>query len=976
MPTQIREIRYRGFSTAPDDYAVPDGELEGVTGLVHEDEALKPIQPPTSLFDLPQGKTIDYIHLTPAFRHYILRDTETGQLSYTKDGGTFAPLESVGKEIYDIKSIGNTLLVLTPTGMHYFLYKDSTQGYLHLGTQIPFPQISFSISDYLKHSTNISISNIRDTDDRIMEWLNPKVANTYKEGRFCFPFLIRYALRLYDGTTTMPSPPIYMEVYNATFRLTDNFNPDVYFEYADYTLSYQEVDTPEDLALLLHWKDIVKSVDIFISRPIYTWRQDGKGNEGSIVPGMEDHDYSDYDDDPRNHDDGYIGERPPQPEFDRSTRYWRNTEHFDKELIATSSFYLLESIPLEKLTQEETKIIKKDYLPNLPSYETLTDNPSSHHRLIPSSAYVYNSRLNLTGLSEALFPQANRFLLLEEDRRLTSSKEAFFYVFLKGDDGEDLIFDLGRHSAFLEITLLFFPDPRAYKLIILNKERLKNGESRTWKCERKMKKHDFLSASYVDHIHKEQWEQISENTFMDLWGQFASAPAHRTFSLPNKVYTSEINNPFSFPTRGVNSIGTGKVLGISAATKALSAGQFGQFPLYALSTDGVWALEVAKDGTYTAKQPISRDVCINPKSITQIDNAVLFTSERGIMMLSGSQCVCISDSLDPNKSISLKGLPKSDLITKETGISTEQTEHLPLKDFLLGAEMIYDYPRQRLYAYNPKTSYTYVYSLKSKQWSTTETNIRKAVNSYPQTIAVTKDGKVVDYSKIDPTKRITNRYLVVVDIGGRSRGADDSVICVFDRLFMIDGGKPVVVAQWYGHIDMDKLAWKAAQIAKYYDDALLVIESNTLETKDPNRQVDGDHSHFILNQIKDVYDRLYARPQSADEIRDSIPRKYGFHTNVHTKPIIIDVLITFIREGLYVERDERCLNEYITYERKQNGAYGAILGKHDDLLMTRAIGLYISSNTKEMPLPKIIPIKTPEQRRSSRRMKPVNEATI
>ena len=194
---------------------------------------------------------------------------------------------------------------------------------------------------------------------------------------------------------------------------------------------------------------------------------------------------------------------------------------------------------------------------------------------------------------------------------------------------------------------------------------------------------------------------------------------------------------------------------------------------------------------------------------------------------------------------------------------------------------------------------------------------------------------------------------------------------------MMDGGKPVVVAQWYGHIDMDKLAWKSAQIAKYYDDALLVIESNTLETKDPNRQVDGDHSHFILNQIKDVYDNLYARPQSADEIRDSVPRKYGFHTNVHTKPIIIDVLITFIREGLYVERDERCLNEYITYERKQNGAYGAILGKHDDLLMTRAIGLYISSNTKEMPLPKIIQVKTAEQRRAaSRRSKPVSEATI
>ena len=136
MPTQIREIRYRGFSTSPDDYAVPDGDLEGVSGLVPEDEALKPIQPPAAIFDLPKGKTIDHVHVTPSFRHYILRDPETGELAYTKDGGTLVPLDSVGKDITEIQSVGNTLLVLTPTGMHYFLYKDSTK--VVISFQIPY----------------------------------------------------------------------------------------------------------------------------------------------------------------------------------------------------------------------------------------------------------------------------------------------------------------------------------------------------------------------------------------------------------------------------------------------------------------------------------------------------------------------------------------------------------------------------------------------------------------------------------------------------------------------------------------------------------------------------------------------------------------------------------------------------------------------------------------------------------------------
>lgn len=242
-------------------------------------------------------------------------------------------------------------------------------------------------------------------------------------------------------------------------------------------------------------------------------------------------------------------------------------------------------------------------------------------------------------------------------------------------------------------------------------------------------------------------------------------------------------------------------------------------------------------------------------------------------------------------------------------------------------------------------------------------------------VRFTEDGQglfwVWSLPEIDTQETIKNRYLVVVDIGGRSKGADYSVILVLDRLFMMDGGKPSVVAQWYGHIDMDLLAWKAAQIASYYDDALLVIESNTIETHDRERMVDGDQSSFLLNQIKDVYPNLYARKQSEEDIVNRVPRKYGFHTNVSTKPMIISTLVKVIREGLYVERDMRCLDEYMTYEKRPNGSFSAILGKHDDLLMTRAIGLHICFFEMDMPVV--------AQRHTSSRMKAqkiVSAATI
>lgn len=223
----------------------------------------------------------------------------------------------------------------------------------------------------------------------------------------------------------------------------------------------------------------------------------------------------------------------------------------------------------------------------------------------------------------------------------------------------------------------------------------------------------------------------------------------------------------------------------------------------------------------------------------------------------------------------------------------------------------------------------------------------------------------------EPDETITDRYLTVVDVGGRSKKSDFSVIVVFDRLFMADGDKPEVVAQWYGHIDIDLLAWKAAQIAAFYDDSLLVIESNTLETHDRERQVEGDQSQFILNQIKAIYPNLYARKQSEEEITEGFPRKYGFHTNVATKPMIISNLVKVIRQSLYIERDQRCLDEYITYERKPNGSYGAIIGKHDDLLMTRAIALHICFNEMELPQ-----IKKRKTRRQSKRRRQVTAATI
>ena len=192
-----------------------------------------------------------------------------------------------------------------------------------------------------------------------------------------------------------------------------------------------------------------------------------------------------------------------------------------------------------------------------------------------------------------------------------------------------------------------------------------------------------------------------------------------------------------------------------------------------------------------------------------------------------------------------------------------------------------------------------------------------------------------------------DRYVVSVDVGGVGDKSDYSCIRVFDRYSMIECGIPEVVAQWYGHIEHDKLAWKAAQIAHLYGDALLVIEANTLETAG----TEGNHFEYILNEIADHYPNLYSRTSEV-EIKQGRPRRWGFHTNTSTKPLVINHLIKALRDGLYIEHCSSTCDELDLYEYKENGKeMGAVEGNHDDRVMATAIGLWVCYN---YPLPSAI----------------------
>lgn len=815
----IKELQYKGYATEPSDYECPDGQLATSLNLINEDEQLKPVFQPSELAELPSGYKVVYIHDTNTFTHYILLNTSTNKLYWIDESIiTYAAVKPVSSatietelaqtspsrelysfgstEIYNVNGIGNTLIVLADNGMHYFLWKSVSEGYLFLGTHMPECPISFGLQGSVEKTDKFSVSvSVPQSQEELTEEqqdvvTNPILAKVNKfiaeksvnAGRFMYPFFVRYAYRLYDGSLTMHSSPILMPCCTsgcplAPFKtLTVNSGTiksinDIVIIAAFHELDYA-VKNSSKLDELKKWKDIVQSIDIFISKPIYTYDQNGKIKDlaahgvgsSTICKHVNQHHSIDKNRYPAKYAvRDMVGMFYNTYPDEDTTLYlglglpYKSDEQIEADLRSTSQFYYLQSIKLEDLKTERTKVpIETDYLQSLVAREVMTDDYDSHDRLAPTYSFGYNAKLNITGIRKKLYSnyetgdmvcysdaqiEAESF---NESAYLKPNHNYRLYFFIK-QEGKEIVVE-GNSSALAidhQFFYLYYPNTNAYKVVI------NDVTANTYK-EYILERHGFLNGAYY----------FGGFRFFAKKGKEVSsvvATSNNEIYLPNKIYTSEVNNPFHFPVLGINTVGTGTILGISAAAKAMSQGQFGQFPLYAFTTEGVWALEVSSTGSYSARQPITRDVCINTGSITQIDSSVLFATDRGIMLISGSQTQCITDGIFSEAPFNVLDLPGIDQLHAKLGHSADACLPMqPFLGFLAGCQMVYDYVHQRIFVYNPtkvngspKYTYAYVFSLKSKMWGMVFTNLASTINAYPEALAMTLDNKLVSFSETD-----------------------------------------------------------------------------------------------------------------------------------------------------------------------------------------------------------------------------------
>lgn len=781
---KISRIQLRGISRTPSDRMTEDGGCAESLNVSLDHSELAPSFIPedvTKSLGLPEDLQAEkvFVHKTANYENVVV--IQEGQFKAYSKTGEIISFFSMSGEVSDILSLGNTIIVLTSESVNYVLFKGGK--YISLGADIPFPKLkieakgkdgkktvtvdldeigvtgnyrafsSLQYGEYLNSGINADEGVVK-----ILSKINEQKAvmsgDLGRKGAFWGPVYVMYGVTLYNGTviTTVPElicrdvvlPYVWGLTLSSKFTINGANKEfqggiDAEIEAPAFTLG---VSAEEDYNLS-DWRDLIQSVDIYVSLPIDT-APDYRRVEIKEVT----------DTDTTN-----------ATQTRTATTNWGILKE-NEQILGEGNFYRVKSY---ELSQEENDTISKLFFTwDSQDYDVSGESLAvSIHRLPSSSvdhvyvdtlkvraekALQYNEQVLLSSASNLLqyrgvvstrwqssnwrYTARLKFILSdggviysEDGIQLPSSgflsfastKAASVEMIVRLDrkiytDQDWSDYDIETTYSYLKLPMNPHPSmPCAYATIGLGKSLEKYA----------FEKNGSLTLEQVQNI-------VDFNV---------DAPYY--LSLENKLLVSSASNPFVYPeTKRITF--QSKVLGVAVATSALSQGQFGQFPLYVFTEDGIWAMETAADGSFVTSKPLSRDVCVNPDSITSIDNAVAFVTDKGVMLLQGSQVANISPNMN-GRHYTIEGTAQAVIEGQEffkdfIPVLTDSTHFMA---YVREATIAYDYPGQRLVFIKKDEKYQYVYNLDTQTWHKVAYGIDllAPINSYPECLVQGKEYK-------------------------------------------------------------------------------------------------------------------------------------------------------------------------------------------------------------------------------------------
>lgn len=184
--------------------------------------------------------------------------------------------------------------------------------------------------------------------------------------------------------------------------------------------------------------------------------------------------------------------------------------------------------------------------------------------------------------------------------------------------------------------------------------------------------------------------------------------------------------------------------------------------------------------------------------------------------------------------------------------------------------------------------------------------IERALAAAPGPLGVRENGRLTIW--LQPRRE--RQYIIGVDPAGGGTEGDYACAEVIDRQSAMQ------CAELHGHYSPRELAMKLIELARTYNDALLVVERN-------------NHGYGVLANLRAVgYEKIFC-----DGGQD------GWLTSAVTKPAMIENLAAILSIKPQLFQSERLLAECRTFVRRTDGRSGSDSGSHDDCVMAMAIAL-------------------------------------
>lgn len=730
-----------GITTATPNTTSQDGETRLLVNLRPNNRTLQPVSSGQLIGTLSQTYGLIYLHTTNTTQNWI---GVIGNTLYTSLLSIPVKIHTLDTPILRIHHIATILIVFTASGIFHLLYRDNL--YIPLGYKPPFPYIlhyyNFKSSGQKFDTITGTITDIQATMEALLtkaRWQEDsadKLAGVY---------LMRYALRLFDGSYICHSGPILIHPYPKLVHpyrvnlgyIGENFRP----EYSSVTINQFTVSLIVDTSALYDWKDIIASVDIFLSTE--------QGIISNTFKKIEDCDKTISDTDPHTH---LRRESFCPQDIDKDTIL--------SNISDTGNFYLVKSIPVSKGETTVTFPQKSEItnIQNLVHQPTLPADDFSHHNVTATYAYAYNQRLHLANIQTTYF---NGFNLLAFVRRKkpetpggggptrpgsTSRPEdttpeiqidnAYIEICINTPDTANA--RVTAHISNIKITsiapLFSYPDTRAYKATICYCD---TNNNILRKIEIPLKPHNTLNlAYYID-------TSLQEITLDEATGKYTPdyTPLHSVDN--HKIKVSALQNPFLFPNENTY-VTAGKVTGMAANTQPVSEGQFGQFPLYVFTDAGIYAMSTGSgEVVYSNIVPVSEEIAL-PGTIAPVAEAVFFLTLRGAYLIAGSQTTFISGQLNADTPSQAMQHYQQIMALLFPALPSDNRSFL---DFiqLSGLSVHFNYIQNELLIISQQAGYAYVHNFHSQAWYITTHTFTPIQNAYPHLFGIV--GKnVIDIS--------------------------------------------------------------------------------------------------------------------------------------------------------------------------------------------------------------------------------------